>query len=89
MWKGQQFVTTDDTRSALARLKERETYSSLAYCTPKMVSDVLRSDEHLAYLPLLDFIPPFHEMLDHVEHTGANEGHMRLIAPLLTQVYTS
>lgn len=44
-----------------------------------MMSDTLRSDERLTYLPLLDFIPPFHEMLDHVEHTGANEGHMRLM----------
>lgn len=70
---------TDDTQSALAKSKERETYSFPAYCTPNMVSDALRLDEHLAYLPLLDFIPPFYEMLDYVEHTGANDGHVCLI----------
>lgn len=44
-----------------------------------MVSKTLRSDERSAYLPLLDFIPPFYEMLDYVEHTGANDGHVCLI----------
>ena len=44
-----------------------------------MVSETLRSDERSAYLPLLDFIPPFYEMLDYVEHTGANDGHVCLI----------
>ena len=47
-----------------------------------MVSEILRSDERLAYLPFLDLIPPFHEMLDHIEHTWANNGHVRLYTPV-------
>lgn len=81
VWKGQPFIMTDDRQLALAGLRSEKTmtYLLFTYCAPNIVSESLRSDGHIAYLPLLDFIPPFHEMLDYVENAWTNDGHMRLM----------
>jgi hypothetical protein len=69
----------EDTRLVFVKLKSGQTHSFLAYYTQAVVSEMPCSDKHPAYLPLFDLIPPLHEVLHHIEHTWAGEGHMCLI----------
>lgn len=53
-----------------------------------MVSNISSASGHQAYLPLLNFIPSLYEMLDNIEDTGTNKGHMYLVLPLRQRVDT-